>query len=263
MLKGVYRMAGAPEGSWSRVMAASLYADGRAPIRGDAAAWVFGLKERAAPKNVALAWRAGSGTGAAWLEIVRSVVAPQDQVRRAGVLVTSIERTIVDLAATDSTKQLELAIDDALRQKLTVVERLAAVAHRCSGRGFKNTGVLAELLSERALWRGKVVGSPLELGLLRFLSRQRFPMPLLQHPFVDRSGKWVGNVDFAYPDLKVALEADGIYFHSMRRDRRHDDYRDGVLEAEGWTVLRVTWSDLEQPMALIRRLTSAGLRQVL
>ncbi len=182
---------------------------------------------------------------------------------RRGVLVTSIDRTITDLAREDTTRQLELAIDDALRKRLTSVERLAAVVYRCTGRGRAGSAKLDELLAERSLWNGKVVGSPLELAVLRFLERQRFPMPRLQHPFCDDRGNWVGNVDLAYLDEKVVLEADGVYFHSMRRDRRHDEYRDRVLESAGWKVLRVHWADLEQPALLIRRLVSAGLRQKL
>ena len=43
--------------------------------------------------------------------------------------------------------------------------------------------------------------------------------------------------DFAFPDVKVAIEADGAAFHSGER-RQRDRKRDAVLFNAGWTVKR-------------------------
>jgi very-short-patch-repair endonuclease len=46
-------------------------------------------------------------------------------------------------------------------------------------------------------------------------------------------------VDFAFPDIKMAIEADGAAFHDEdRRDR--DRKRDWILGRKGWTVKRYT-----------------------
>lgn len=44
-------------------------------------------------------------------------------------------------------------------------------------------------------------------------------------------------VDFAFPDLKVAVEADGVAYHSGERAQR-DRRRDNFLRSRGWTVKR-------------------------
>lgn len=44
-------------------------------------------------------------------------------------------------------------------------------------------------------------------------------------------------VDFAFPDIKLAVEADGIQYHSGE-NRQRDRRRDWVLNRAGWTVKR-------------------------
>jgi very-short-patch-repair endonuclease len=44
-------------------------------------------------------------------------------------------------------------------------------------------------------------------------------------------------VDFAFPDIRLAIEADGSAYHSGDR-RERDRKRDGVLLRAGWTVKR-------------------------
>ena len=44
-------------------------------------------------------------------------------------------------------------------------------------------------------------------------------------------------VDFAFPDIWFAVEADGAAYHSGAR-RQHDQKRDWILRRAGWTVKR-------------------------
>ena len=44
-------------------------------------------------------------------------------------------------------------------------------------------------------------------------------------------------VDFAFPDVKLAIEADGVAYHSGDR-KEHDRKRDSHLRHAGWTVKR-------------------------
>jgi very-short-patch-repair endonuclease len=44
-------------------------------------------------------------------------------------------------------------------------------------------------------------------------------------------------VDFAFPDIKLAIEADGAAYHAEGK-REHDSKRDWVLGRKGWTVKR-------------------------
>jgi hypothetical protein len=72
--------------------------------------------------------------------------------------------------------------------------------------------------------------SPIEFKLYEAMYREGlFPIPQF------RIEGYI--VDFAFPDVGVAIEADGIEYHSgVRRDR--DRKRDWILGRAGWTVKR-------------------------
>ena len=65
-------------------------------------------------------------------------------------------------------------------------------------------------------------------------------------------------IDFAVPDLKLAIESDGYEFHRGRQAFEDDRRRGQVLTAAGYTVIRVTWRQLvQEPLAVVARLASA------
>jgi very-short-patch-repair endonuclease len=70
-------------------------------------------------------------------------------------------------------------------------------------------------------------------------------------------------IDFAFPELKIALEADGWAFHSDGEAFQHDRERQNYLILLGWQVLRFTWLDLveypQRVIAVIRSAISARL----
>ncbi len=68
---------------------------------------------------------------------------------------------------------------------------------------------------------------------------------MLQYEVRDGS-RFVARVDFAYPDHRVAIEADGFRYHDNRRGFDDERARGNQLEAMGWRVLRVTSKHLEQ-----------------
>jgi very-short-patch-repair endonuclease len=45
-------------------------------------------------------------------------------------------------------------------------------------------------------------------------------------------------LDIAFPEEKLAIEADGAPWHSSKRARQRDHIKDKVLVKMGWTVLR-------------------------
>lgn len=52
-------------------------------------------------------------------------------------------------------------------------------------------------------------------------------------------------VDFAFPDIKLAIEADGVVFHTGDR-RNRDRKRDLFLARRGWTVKRFYGTTIHQ-----------------
>ncbi len=53
-------------------------------------------------------------------------------------------------------------------------------------------------------------------------------------------------VDFAWPDLRLALEADGFRWHSGRARFDRDRARRNELTLLGWRIIHVTWTDLDE-----------------
>lgn len=68
-------------------------------------------------------------------------------------------------------------------------------------------------------------------------------------------------VDFSWPSLRLAVEADGWETHGDRRAFEEDRRRDAALVAAGWRVLRFTWRQVvhepEAVVAILRQLAEA------
>lgn len=51
-------------------------------------------------------------------------------------------------------------------------------------------------------------------------------------------------LDFAFPKLRVAIEADGEPWHSNPISRRRDRFKDYILKKLGWNVIRFSGKDI-------------------
>jgi very-short-patch-repair endonuclease len=64
--------------------------------------------------------------------------------------------------------------------------------------------------------------------------------------------------DLLWPDERLVAEVDGFAFHASRRAFERDRARDAALAAAGYTVVRVTWRQLDEaPHAVVARLAAA------
>jgi very-short-patch-repair endonuclease len=80
------------------------------------------------------------------------------------------------------------------------------------------------------------------------------PPPVLQYEIVGPQG-YTWRLDFAWPELRVAAEYDGVEWHSgpdaFLRDRR----RSSALQELGWLIVPIIAEDVRyRPRQLIRRL---------
>ncbi len=84
------------------------------------------------------------------------------------------------------------------------------------------------------------------------------PLPVPQYPILDRDGRAIARVDFAWPELGVFLEFDGKvkYEKLLRPGQRASDVVLAEKERErlicrttGWRCIRITWADLGRPAA--------------
>ena len=62
-------------------------------------------------------------------------------------------------------------------------------------------------------------------------------------------------LDFAYPDVKLAIEADSFVWHASLTDWQRDRARNNELVALGWSILPITWD-------LVIRSSAEAARQV-
>lgn len=58
-------------------------------------------------------------------------------------------------------------------------------------------------------------------------------------------GRLVARLDLAFPAARVAVEIDGLAYHSDAKRFQYDRTRQNLLVSLGWTVLRFTWRDLQ------------------
>lgn len=181
-----------------------------------------------------------------------SDVLPEHLVTIDGLPVTSVARTIVDLAAEVSLERLRRIVEDSKYAGLTnyteVGECLASIARRGKRGVRKLTRVLMLLDGGKA-----TSNSHLERDLLAALRRGALPMPKAQYPFPGR--QFVkGCVDYAYPEAKLIVEADGRTWHTRIQDIARDHERDGDAAEGGWLTLRLLYEHIKgDPEGTARR----------
>jgi very-short-patch-repair endonuclease len=158
-----------------------------------------------------------------------------------GIPVTTVTKTIVDLAGALSPDELELALEDALRRRLTSLPRLRMALLEHGGR--RGSRSLRHLLEERAL-QTRPTDSRLEVKILRVLAKAGLPRPIGQYP-VTMPGESDYHLDFAYPEARFGIEGDSYRWHSSRSAWRRDRARLNRLSQLGWRVLLVSWEDLK------------------
>jgi very-short-patch-repair endonuclease len=176
-------------------------------------------------------------------------VPPGDRDTVANIPVTSVARTLLDLAEVVDGRQLEKAFEEADRLGLLEMRAVESLCARSPGRrGLKP---LRRLIEEaRAPETGR---SPLEDRVLALCRSHGLPAPQTNVAVLGYE------VDALWPDRKVVVEADGWSFHRHRAAFERDRARDARLQVAGYNVIRLTHRRLEsEPEAV-----AAELRRLL
>jgi len=179
----------------------------------------------------------------------------EDRAVIEGIPCTRAARTIIDLASALEERQLELALEDALRRRLInvpwVERRLRILGSTRSGSRY-----LCRLLSMRKPGKA-LTDSALEARVLQILLEAGLPRPERQF-MVTTDEELIGRVDFAYPKQRLIIEADGYRYHQDFRAWTHDRDRLNKLAADGWRVMHASWKDVdEDPDDFVRRVQEA------
>jgi hypothetical protein len=239
---GVYRIAGLPETWRARLLASCWAAHGLAVAshRSAAELWALPGGRTDIVEITCHRWRRAH---VAELVVHETKLLLQEDVETVdGIPTTSVEQTLLGLAAVVSPGTVEMALDRALRLRLTTQGRLESFV-RCKGkRGRNGVGVLRELLRGRDPLAG-IPESAMETKLKRLLRRHGLPTPVFQ--YVIRDGdRFVARVDAAYPDRHIAIEFDSYEHHTGTLALVRDTDRRNRLMQIGWNTVTFTSADL-------------------
>jgi hypothetical protein len=180
-------------------------------------------------------------------------LAPDHLFVRNGLPVTTAPRTIVDLAAVVSRRNLAAILDDAVAAKLTAVPSVASVAEAVGRSGKPGTKNLRSVLEERL--ESGLIGTPLENKGNALLLTIEEATPTFEYAIPWRPEH---RFDAAYPVNQLAIEWDSLRWHLQRSAFDRDRARDREAIAHGWRVLRFTWSDVtERPDEVVATVRDA------
>jgi very-short-patch-repair endonuclease len=208
--------------------------------RAAAAMWDLRPSERSRPEVSTPRWCRRAG-----IEVHRARLEPDEVTGIDGIPVTTVARTLLDLAAVLPRAQLERAMERAEALRLTDVVPLGALLER--HRGHRGTAALREAVKDRL--QPVLTRSELEERFLTFLDAHRLPRPEVN---VDlRVGNRFVQADFLWRAQRLIVELDGHQTHGTRAAFERDRERDRTLQAHGWRVVRITWRQLhEHPHAV-------------
>jgi very-short-patch-repair endonuclease len=172
----------------------------------------------------------------------------RDMRKLSGIPITTPARTLLDLAAFVTSRELEQALAEAQARRLVRRNDLTSLLARVGPRpGVPALRSLIETEGAPALTRSEA-----EERFLALIRAAELPAPEVNV----RVGPH--EVDFLWREQRLIVEIDGFAFHSSRASFERDRVRDARLTAEGFRVIRVTWRQLvDRPEALVARIAAA------
>jgi very-short-patch-repair endonuclease len=186
------------------------------------------------------------------IQLHRCKFVPADVTTRVGIPVSTVARTLFDLAERSRPDELKNAWDEADRLKLLRVPEVVAVYERGRGRRAR-TRIRPLLLAEQRYVED--TASPLEDRFADFVVAQRLPHPQV-NVLVDKDV-----VDALWPGARLIVELDSWEFHAHRAAFENDRDRDTEHLLAGYRTIRVTHRNLserpERLAAQIRALLAA------
>jgi hypothetical protein len=163
-------------------------------------------------------------------------LAADDVVQRDGYAVTSVARTILDMAPGQTPKTVAKWIHEAGVQGVLDYRDLVACCARSRGQRGR------EVMEAALLFHVEDTASGLEDAWLEISEVSGAPHP------VCRAWLWSGEkleeVDFWYPTLNQIIEVDGDRYHRSPWRRRQDREKDQRFRAVGHNVWRIPELDI-------------------
>jgi very-short-patch-repair endonuclease len=158
-------------------------------------------------------------------------LSPKEVTVHERIPVTTVARTLLDLADVLPPQALKRAVDESEYLRLFDLTSLIAVVQNNPGRrGAK--------LLRAAEGPAELTRSHLEQRFLDIVARHNLPRPRVNTRIAGCE------VDFAWPEERVVVETDGYAAHGTRKAFVADRLRDRRLRRAGFEVVRLTPDDL-------------------
>ncbi len=183
----------------------------------------------------------------------RSSLPPDEVDELSGIPVTSVFRTLLDLAGVLSKRELERAWNEIEVRQLTDRLSLPQLLARHPRR--RGAGTLRGLLGGDA--PGGITRNDFEELFVTFLDAYGLPRPAFNATLALR-GRFF-EPDCMWRELRLLVELDGRAAHGTARAFERDRERDRILLAEGWRSMRITWRQLRDEPGSV----AADLREAL
>jgi very-short-patch-repair endonuclease len=218
---GVYAVGHRAIADRGRWLAATLACDGVLSHHSAAALWELPVADNGLTRITATTERRR-----ARIDAHRADLHPRDRTVRHGIPVTTVARTLADLAHSLDDESLHRVVREAQFRDRFDDDRVKDALTRRPARR------LAAYLDDPT-----VTQTDLEDRFLRICRRYRIPTPLTQHGARPR-------VDFCWPDRSLVVEVDGWHAHRTRVAFQDDRTNTNLLQLAGNVVLRYTWDDV-------------------
>ena len=201
-------------------------------LAGRAAAHLFGLLKRPPALPEVLCARHRRIRGVVTRHARRTGVTDRTHWRR--IAVTTVQRTLVDLAAVLAEDDLARAVHEAGVRHHTRPEQVEAVL------GRRHNWPGARKL-RRVIWgEVPVTLSELESAFIDCVRRAGLPMPETNRRVGERF------VDCRWPEQGLTVELDSYRYHRSRHAFEQDRQRERVARARGDEFRRYTWHDVDE-----------------
>lgn len=240
--RGVYRLGHPAPSTEATYLAAVLSCGPGAYLSGPAAGRLYGVvkgRRDPRPEVLTLADRRVAGVTSHRARRIDG----RDVTRHRGIPLTTVPRTLLDLAAV-------LSLDD-----------LAAAFHHAEILQHTRAAHVEEVMERRpnapgiASLRAVVVGdaaillSRLERAFRALLRRERLPLPRTNRP------AGAHHVDCRWPAQRLTVELDSYRFHRSRHAWERDRRREREAYARGDAFRRYTYGDVvERPAVVVAEL---------
>lgn len=185
------------------------------------------------------------------IDVHRSDLAASEITLIDGIRCTTVARTLLDLAELLPAREVERAAEQAEVLDLFDLREVEQVLERAHGR--HGTPVLRSALA--ALRAGETLTKEeLEERFLDLCRKAGFPPPMVNGWVDPDDGGAPIEVDFMWPDSRLAVDVHSFRYHRTRAKFKRDREREQRLDLAGYDYMTPGWAEVKAATGLRKRL---------